>query len=589
MRSMRQREQAKVDELGRSGEAVNLRTLQRLRHAYEAEGLLGLVDKRHTPRMPVTGRVDPRVVEALQRVLEANTHRSSGTRLQREVLRALETECGVGVVPFPSKATFYRLVENLAEARHATGSARTRRSLAQQPDGPFGAVFPVRPGELMQIDSTPLDVAVVLDDGVVGRVELTALVDVATRTLAAAVLRPTTKAVDAALLLARCMTPEPMRPGWPAAVSMAFSALPFQAMRSIDDRLENAAARPVIVPDTIVCDHGKAYLSNTFRAACRTLGISLQPAHPDTPTDKPVVERTLQSVGTLFGQYVTGYLGSSVERRGKDAEHQAVFSLVELQDLLDEWVVTGWQNRPHDGLRDPLSPGRVLTPNEKYAALVSVAGYVSVPLSADDYIELLPMESRAINSYGVKINHRVYDGEALNPYRGQRSGVKALKGLWEVHYDPYDVTRVWVRDHHSQDGGWFTLYWRQLSSAPVPFGDTAWNHARKVVAERGVTSPSEATIAEAVDDLLDRASPAAPGKQIHRKRSAKDRRVAARTRAATASPQWPAPELDPPMRSDEPVAPAPADPPLMDQPTEKLADVIPLGVYDPHEEAKKWW
>jgi putative transposase len=42
-------------------------------------------------------------------------------------------------------------------------------------------------------------------------------------------------------------------------------------------------ARPVIVPETIVCDHGKAYLS----AAFRSLGISLAPAHPDTPTDKP--------------------------------------------------------------------------------------------------------------------------------------------------------------------------------------------------------------------------------------------------------------------------------------------------------------
>ena len=60
----------------------------------------------------------------------------------------------------------------------------------------------VRPGEWTQIDSTPLDVRVVHDDGTVDRVELTGLVDQATRTIAAAVLRPTTKAVDAALLLA---------------------------------------------------------------------------------------------------------------------------------------------------------------------------------------------------------------------------------------------------------------------------------------------------------------------------------------------------------------------------------------------------
>ncbi len=109
-------------------------------------------------------------------------------------------------------------------------------------------------------------------------------------------------------------------------------------------------------------------------AACCTLGINLQPAHPDTPTDKPKIERTLQSVATLFAQHVAGYVGSSVERRGKNAEQDAVWSIVELQALLDEWIVAVWQNRPHDGLRDPVTPGKALTPNEKYAALVEVAG-----------------------------------------------------------------------------------------------------------------------------------------------------------------------------------------------------------------------
>ena len=70
----------------------------------------------------------------------------------------------------------------------------------------------------MQIDSTPFNVGIHLDDDVTGRVELTGLTDVYTRTICAAVLRPTTKAVDAALLLAKAMTPEPIRPRWPQAI-----------------------------------------------------------------------------------------------------------------------------------------------------------------------------------------------------------------------------------------------------------------------------------------------------------------------------------------------------------------------------------
>ena len=54
--------------------------------------------------------------------------------------------------------------------------------------------------------------------------------------------------------------------------------------------------------------------------------------------------------------------------------------MAELQELLDEWLVAFWLNRPHDGLRDPEHPGRAFTPNEKYAALVEAAGYVPVAL-----------------------------------------------------------------------------------------------------------------------------------------------------------------------------------------------------------------
>jgi putative transposase len=176
-------------------------------------------------------------------------------------------------------------MKRLPQARHATGSARTRQSRDHQPNEPFGTVVATRPGEWMQIDR-PFDVGIQLDDSVKGRVELTGLVDVATRTICAAVLRPTSKAVDAALLLAKAITPEPMRPGWTPAVAMANSVLPYQVMRSVDDRVENAAARPVMAPENIVYDNGAVYLSTTLRSAFRAFGISTQPARKDTPTDK---------------------------------------------------------------------------------------------------------------------------------------------------------------------------------------------------------------------------------------------------------------------------------------------------------------
>jgi hypothetical protein len=391
-------------------------------------------------------------------------------------------------------------------------------------------------------------------------------VDVATRSICAGVLRPAaTKAVDAALLLARVLVPEPMRPGWPEALGMAHSAIPHVRLMSIDARLERAAAKPVIVPDTIVIDHGRVFISEAFLRACQTLGISVQPAHPRTPTDKSVVERTFQSVNTLFCQHVRAYKGANTTMRGAGVDADAVWTVGQLQDLFDEWVVAGWQPRPHDALRHPLLGGRALSPNEMYGALVASAGYLPVTLCGDDYLELLPAEWRSIQDYGVRLDHRTYDCAALNPYRRQPSGVQAKRGLWEVHYDPYDLSHVWVRDHHA--GGWITVPWTQLPMVARPFADFTWRKARELAAARGLDDTDQAQGAAVLAELLQRAGSGPPREQ----------RVVARTRAAAATSLRPEPQFDSAAGLD---AEHGTD---NDQPAS--GEVVPLGVFDPLSEA----
>jgi hypothetical protein len=74
-------------------------------------------------------------------------------------------------------------------------------------------------------------------------------------------------------------------------------------------------------------------------------------------------------------------------------------SLPELQELLDEWLI---------------------------AAMVEVAGYVPVALSADDYIDLVPARWQVINAYGIKVSHRTYDSQEPNPFRQQPTGAGVL-------------------------------------------------------------------------------------------------------------------------------------------------------------------
>jgi len=307
--SLTRRERAKAAELVAAGHRVTASTVKHRRQRYQSEGVVGLVDHRVDKKTPAFGRVDARVVEAMRTAIGEATDASSRTAsyLLWRTEQLLADAYGPGVVVLPSRRSLYRLFDKLTHGLHITGSARTRRSLANRPDAPFNELPAGAPGELMQIDSTPLDVLVRLDDGTPTRVELTGMIDVATRTVTAAVLRPTTKSVDASVLLARTLTPEPMRPGWADALDMSRSVLPHQRLLSIDQRLEHAAARPVIVPETIVCDHGKVFVSGELPGLVSVPGHQL-PARPPGDPHRQAAHRADARLGGHAVRPVRGRL-----------------------------------------------------------------------------------------------------------------------------------------------------------------------------------------------------------------------------------------------------------------------------------------
>ncbi|MEV0224427.1 Mu transposase C-terminal domain-containing protein [Streptomyces sp. NPDC050704] len=197
-------------------------------------------------------------------------------------------------------------------------------------------------------------------------------------------------------------------------------------------------------------------------------------------------------------------------------------------------------------------------------------------MSPQEYVELLPRRNRTLNAYGFKVNHRVYDGPELDDLRRAHLGGGPKGRRWDVHYDPYDISRIWVRDPRTRE--WITLFWRHLHTAPVPMGDLVWNHARKTLAEQGRPHPAENEIARTAMSLMNRISDG-PGDGCVRDtpRSAgarrRERRVAARTQA-TASACCPRPH--PPA----PTAPESA----ADEETSETAEVIPLGLFDPRKD-----
>ena len=105
----------------------------------------------------------------------------------------------------------------------------------------------------------------------------------------------------------------------------------------------------------------------------------------------------------------------------------------------------------------------------------------------------------------------------------QHSGVTAKRGLWEVHHDPYDVTKVFVRT----PDGWVTVPWTHLPMVSAPFAEFTWRHARALAAGSAGDDTSETEVARVLDELLSRAEAGPVDKRSDR--------IAARTRVAPAA------------------------------------------------------
>ena len=264
---------------------------------------------------------------------------------------------------------------------------------------------------------------------------------------------------------------------------MAHSVLPYERLLAIDERLEHAAARPVIVPGhDRVRPRQRVHLAQLPRRVPAP-GHHL-PARPPGQRRRETAHRAgvRVAVASLFCQFVAGYTGRSPDRRGRGIEGKPLWSMLELQELLDEWLIasgrtgrtTGCGTRSTRAGRSPRT--RSTPPWSRPPA------YVPVALGPGDYIELLP----ACLAGGQRLRgqdqpRRSYDSEELNPLRRPAlGGRRAEEPAGRSAIDPYDVSRIFVRG----PDGWITVLldstWtgRRSRSASL-----AWDHARDLAAD----------------------------------------------------------------------------------------------------------
>lgn len=494
------RYEAKAAELG-----VGVRTVERWVGGYRKTGEAGLVESKPTGRSSF-GSNDSRWPETALEVMAEHTDSSRPSRtmvIARTNARVI-ARFGAGVVELPSRATAFRILEDL-ERRNPLFRLSTKRNrdIAERPDGVYGKLRPTRPGEYLLMDTTRLDVFAL--DPVTLRwmqAELTVSMDWYTRCICGIRITPvSTKSVDAAATLFQAFRPRPAGADWPRHAVWPEHGIPRSVLVDVD-AIEGplaGAANPALVPETIVIDHGKIYVSEHLTSVCQRMGVSIQPARLRTGRDKGPVERFFRTLREDLLQALPGYKGPDVHSRGLDPESEAFFYLDELESIIREWVATDYHCRPHDSLVDPYVPGLRMSPAAMFEHGMARAGYIEVPRDPDLAYEFLKVEWRTIQHYGVEFGGRRYNGEILDGLRGKKSpytGAKA-KRRWPIHYDPDDITRAWFRH---PDTGWGLLRWEHAPAANMPFSEDVLIFARQLAAAK-YTYPDDRL---AVADLLER-------------------------------------------------------------------------------------
>lgn len=480
-RSMKKRCQAKALELN-----VNARTVERWVRDYRSFGEAGLLGNR-PGRQQVTDR---RWLEAALEVMVEFTDQSKPSRsaVIRKASQRVAARYGDGVVPIPSKSSAYRDLTRL-EKWHPTFRLSTTRNrdIANRPDRPYGKLRPTRPGEYLVLDTTRLDVFA-LDPVTLQWVqaELTVGMDWYTRIpTGVRVTAVSTKSIDAAAVMFEAYRPRPADKGWPAHAVWPEHGIPRAVVIDTEmiDTAHAGAAGPAIVPETIVIDHGKIFVSEHLTSVCARMGSSVQPVRLRTGRDKGPVERFFRTLREDLLQHLEGYKGPDLYSRGVDVESRAFYYLDELEDIIREWVATVYNHRSHDGLVDPHLPSARMTPAMMYEHGLARSGYIEVPRDPELGYEFLKVEARTIQHYGVEIDGCRYNGEALNPYRGKTSpyGGK-LKGRWPIHVDPDDITRVFFRDPGTR--AWHRLVWEHAAGLTMPLSDEALRFARRLAADK---------------------------------------------------------------------------------------------------------
>ena len=193
------------------------------------------------------------------------------------------------------------------------------------------------------------------------------------------------------------------------------------------------------IPEELILDNGKDFLSRDLEQAALELGITLTYSPPRQPYYKSQVEREFGVINKRLLAKLPGQVFKyEPEKHGLDYPH---LTFDEFSELLIQWIVTVAHKTPTD-------TGQ--TPQQLWENSIQKNGFSGSGLS-QDYVQLCLSKSSprrfAIQPDGIHFNSLVYNNEWLSRYRNQvASDYPKGNPEAEFKWSAADVGLIWVFD-----------------------------------------------------------------------------------------------------------------------------------------------
>lgn len=387
----------------------------------------------------------------------------------------------------PSDATAYRIAAKLGYKKSLfTGMTEAKRSIDDSRHGTGGKLIAAYPGEYVLFDTHTLDLWG--RDPVTSRpitLQITTAIDLFSRSICALrVTAESTKSVDMAALLYEMVYGQAVPTSAPDEARFNYVGIPKNIVFTEDSEMWGM---PSIIPTTLVTDHGKALFNAHTLAICRAFGIRIQPAQSRKPTDKAVKERFYRTLESELIQYLPGYKGRHVSKKGVDAEGNATYYPGEIDEIIRTYICSTYHKHAHEGLVDRHNPQISLSPNAMYSAGVNAVGLLRVPRREEDAYLFLEPRYRYINRSGVQIDSLVYnvpnDDPAFKDLREVRNSESGrYPGKYEFRVNPSDLR--YIKFQRPDDGTWHTIPWEYARAMEFPLSRDISIEARTLATSR---------------------------------------------------------------------------------------------------------